>query len=778
MGKKDLGENLIRQAITRRPGYAEAHSNLGNTLKDKGQLDESIAAYRHAITLRPNFAEAHNNLGTALKDKGQLDQAIAAYRQAIAIRPNYAEAHSNLGSALKDQGQFDEAIAAYRVAISINPSLPAAYSNLGNALMGKEQIDEAIGSYRQAIALEPTRAGAHNNLGAALATKGQFDEAITAYRQAIALRPGYAEAHNNLGNALKNKGQLDGAIAAYRQSIALKPSFADAHCNLGNALIDKGQFDEAIAASQQAITLRPGYAEAYSNLGNALKDLGRLDEAVAAYRQAFALRPGYAEAHYNLGIVLKAKGQLDEAIAAYRQAIASRPNFAEAHNNLGIVLESKGLLDEALAAYRQAVSLDPTDAYHHSNLVLTLNYHPDRDAGEILAEHRAWSDRHARPLLLEMIPHANERSPERALRIGYISADFRWHSVGHFFMPLLEHHDRSIAQIFCYSNVLHPDDMTERMSRSCDVWRNIVGLADEAVAQLVRSDGIDILVDLSGHTARNRLGVFARKPAPIQVTYLGYANTIGMTAIDYRLTDALADPRGMTDELNVEKLWRLPGCAWCYHPPEDAPDIQPRENGPITFGCFNAFAKINFKLTAIWAELLNRVPKSRLLLKSAGAGENSVQRRLTSQFAEYGIPDDRIEMLGLVDRPRRHLELYHRVDVALDTHPYHGTTTTCEALWMGVPVVSLAGRTHVSRVGLSLLNCIGLPELIAHSAEEYVSIAAGLARDLPRLAELRRTLRSRMRVSLLMDAPRFTRNIEAAYRGMWRTWCQTDSIRS
>ncbi len=313
--------------------------------------------------------------------------------------------------------------------------------------------------------------------------------------------------------------------------------------------------------------------------------------------------------------------------------------------------------------------------------------------------------------------------------------------------------------------------MTERIRRSCGVWRNILGLADEAVAKLVRSDGIDILVDLSGHTGGNRLRVFARQPAPIQATYLGYANTTGMAAIDYRLTDALADPPGTTDELNVEKLWRLPTCAWCYQPPEDAPDIQPRADQPITFGCFNAFAKINPKLVAIWAELLERVPGSQLLLKSAAAGEDSARQRLIGQFAEHGIPGQRIEMLGRIGRLRGHLELYHRVDVALDTYPYHGTTTACEATWMGVPVVSLAGRAHASRVGVSLLSNVGLPELIAQTPEQYVQIAADLAKDLPRLAELRRTLRGRMQASPLMDAPRFARNVEAAYRQMWRSWC-------
>jgi predicted O-linked N-acetylglucosamine transferase (SPINDLY family) len=309
------------------------------------------------------------------------------------------------------------------------------------------------------------------------------------------------------------------------------------------------------------------------------------------------------------------------------------------------------------------------------------------------------------------------------------------------------------------------------MKRSCEVWRSIFGLGDEVVANLVRSDGIDILVDLSGHTGGNRLLVFARRPAPIQVTYLGYASTTGMTAMDYRLTDALADPPGMTDHLNVEKLWRLPVCAWCYEPPEDAPDIQPRREGPITFGCFNAFAKINHKMVAMWADLLKRVPGSRLLLKSAGAGEVSARHRLGEQFAHRGISSDRLEMLGKIADLRGHLQLYGRLDVALDTFPYHGTTTTCEALWMGVPVVTLAGATHVSRVGVSLLTSAGFPELVAQTPEEYMFIASELAANRSRLDNLRAGMRSRLRSSPLIDGARFAADVEDAYRGMWRKWC-------
>jgi predicted O-linked N-acetylglucosamine transferase (SPINDLY family) len=633
------------------------------------------------------------------------------------------------------------------------------------------RLHEAERLYRMILAERPEHVDAMQNLGLIAQQAGRKDVAVDLIRRAVALSPNNAEAHSNLGNALKDNGQLDEAIAACRRAIALRPNLPEAHANLGAALAAKGRFDEAIAVCRRAIALRPNMPEAYTNLGVGLAGKGQFDEAIAALRQAIVLMPGLPEARGNLGNALRDKGQLDEAVAAYHHVLSLKPNYAEAHNNLGIALTDLGRIDEAIASYRRALQLKSDYVEAHSNLLLAMLYLSEEEAASTLAEHRAWSAARARPLESKIKNHGNDRSPERRLRIGYVSADFHQHPVRHFLQPLLEHHDRANFEIYCYCNSRRADNVTAHFKHSCNVWRDIVDLPDEEVAAQVRSDAIDVLVDLSGHTGGNRLCVFARRPAPVQTTYLGYANTTGMTAIDYRLTDALADPPGMTDALNVEKLWRLPGCAWCYHPSEDAPEIQPRGNGPITFGCFNAYAKINARMVDLWAQLLKRAPGSRLLLKSTGAGQASSRRRLTDQFAQCGISSDRIEMRGQIAGSRAHLELYGQVDVALDTYPYHGTTTTCESLWMGVPVVSLSGRTHISRVGVSLLTYAGLPELIAQTPEEYVRLAAALAGDLPRLAELRRTLRPRMQASALLDAPRFALDVEAAYRQMWRAWC-------
>jgi protein O-GlcNAc transferase len=640
------------------------------------------------------------------------------------------------------------------------------------------RLQEAQDLYQQILAQQPSHFGAMQLLGVIAYQQGKYESAVDLIRRAISLHPDFPQAQVNLGNALKDMGQLDEAIAAFRQAIALRPNYAEAFNNLGNALKEKRKLDEAIAAYRQAILHNPNMAMARSNLGNALKDNGQLDEAIDVYRQTIAFSPSYADAYSNLGNALKDKGLLDEAIAAFRQAISLSPAFAEAHNNLGLALMDRGELDEAIAAFRQAIAVKPGFVEADSNLVLAVNYHGGYEAQAIAEEHRRWSRQHAEPLRGFIPPHENERDPDRPLRIGYVSADFREHAVSRFLLPLFRHHDHSNFRIVCYSDVFIADRMTDRLRACAEEWRETCGQTDERMAQQIRQDKIDILIDLAGHTACNRLRVFARKPAPVQVTYLGYPATTGLAEMDYRMTDAIADPPGKTESLHTEKLWRLPVCNWCFGEPEDAPPPRlSRPDAPICFGSFNSFAKASPAVMELWVAILKATPESRLIIKSRGLGEPGVRQDISRFFESRGVQADRVEIRGKEPEFRSHLALYNQVDIALDTFPYHGTTTTCEALWMGVPVVSLAGQTHVSRVGVSLLNCIGLAELIAQSPEEYKSIAVRLAGDLPRLAELRRTLRERMRASPLMDATRFAGDIEAAYRQMWRTWCESGSQR-
>jgi protein O-GlcNAc transferase len=672
-------------------------------------------------------------------------------------------------------GRLPEAERLYNQILALQPEHAGAMHYLGVIAHQLGRNDIAVDLIRRAIAISPTWPEAHSNLGAVLKDKGQLDDAIVACRRAVSLNPNYAQAHNNLGNALKSKGQPNEAIAAFRQAIALKPNYAEAHVNLGNTLAASGQLDDAIAAFRKAITLKPNYAKAHNNLGVALKDKGQLDEAITAFHQAITLQPAYADAHSNLGNGLNDKGQLDEAIAAHRQAITLRPNNAEAYGNLGNALKNAGRLDEAIVAYRQAIAIDPDKPWIDSNLVYTLHFHPAYNAQAIAEEHRRWNRQHAEPLqkLIQTVStgsayaHANDRNPNRRLRIGYVSPYFRTHCQSFFTVPLLSAHDRSQVEVFCYADVGSPDALTQQLQGYAQVWRNIVGQSDEQVAALIRHDRVDILVDLTMHMAHNRQLVFARKPAPVQVCWLAYPGSTGLSTIDYRLSDPYLDPPGMEESVYSERTIRLPDSFWCYDPlaGREIPvnSLPALETGFVTFGCLNNFCKINDGVLTLWAQVLRHVESSRLLLL---APQGRHRQQTLEKFGREGIDPDRIEFVAF--QPHlKYLELYHRIDLGLDTFPYNGHTTSLDSFWMGVPVVTLVGQRAVSRAGWCQLSNLGLPELAGQTAEQFVHIAVELARDLPRLKELRSTFRQRMEHSPLMDGPKFARNIEAAYRQMW-----------
>jgi predicted O-linked N-acetylglucosamine transferase (SPINDLY family) len=633
------------------------------------------------------------------------------------------------------------------------------------------RLPQAEALYRQILQQQPNHPDALHLLGVIAHQAGRHDLAVDLIGRAIALLPNHPEACDNLGKALQAQGQLDAAIAAYRQAIALNPRYGEAHSNLGAALNGKGQWDEARAACRQAIALNPRHAEAHNNLGVALSAQGQRDAALAAYRQAVALNPHFAEALYNLATALQGQGQLDEALAAFRQALALKPNIPDIHRNLGNTLKDQGQLDAALAAYRQTMALKPDYSAAHSNLLVALNYHPASTAGSLYQEARRWAQQHAEPLKRLIQPHANDRGPERRLRIGYVSADFREHASALFLVPLLAAHDHRAFEVFCYANVVRPDHITARMQAFSDHWRITAGLADEALAAMIQQDQIDILVDLKLHTANNRLLVFARKPAPVQVTWLGYPGSTGLDTIDYRLSDPYLDPPGTDESVYSERTVRLPDCFWCYDP-LDGREIPCKAlpalaNGWVTFGCLNNFCKVNEAVLRLWAQVLRAAPSSRLLLLTpVGAARAQVLKLLEGE----AIAPERIEFVPVQPR-HQYLQSYHRIDLGLDTFPCNGHTTSLDSFWMGVPVVTFVGQTAMGRAGSSVLSNLGLPELAARSEEEYVRIASELAADLPRLGRLRSTLRQRMEQSPLMDAPRFARNLEAAYRQMWRRWC-------
>jgi protein O-GlcNAc transferase len=768
--RPELAVDLLRKATALAPDFPEAFCNLGNALTILKQFSEAAVACQQAISLDPDLAEAHVNLGNALKEAGQLDEAIAAYRRAVVLNPQMPELHYNLANALKSKDLPDEAIVAYQKAIELRPDFLDALNLLANCLKQTKRFEEAILIFRRVIALKAEYADAHSNLGVALLEKGQSDEALAALQRAIALKPNNAETYYYLGIALKNQGQLDGAIAAYEQAIALKADFLEAYNNLGNVLQKKGLREKAVAAFRQAIAYKPDSAETFGNLSSVLREMGSFEEAIAACQQAIALDPGFAGAHLNLGRIFQVQGHLDAAIDAYRQAIAIKPDFPVAHCNLGNALKDAAQLDAALDAYRQAMALESEDFVAHSNFVYSVYFHPDYDARAIAEANRQWNLQHAAPLSKMIRPHHNTRDQGRRLRIGYVSPNFHKHCQSFFTMPLFSHHNHETFEIFCYSDVARPDAITGRLQSLCQGWRTIVGLSDAQVAELIREDHVDILVDLTMHMANSRLLVFARKPAPVQVTWLAYPGTTGLTAMDYRLTDPHLDPPGMDESIYSEQTVRLPESFWCFDPLTNVPTVNELPcltRKRVTFGSLNNFCKVHDGILRLWARVLSEVPDSRLVLL---AGLGSHRQRTLDFLQKEGVSRDRVEFVNTMPRAQ-YLEKYQQLDISLDTLPANGHTTSLDSFWMGVPVIALVGRSAIGRGSLSIVNNLGLPELAARSEEEFVRIARDWALDRPRLGKLRSTLRQRLEQSPLMDGPRFARHIEAAYRQMWQTWC-------
>ncbi len=593
-------------------------------------------------------------------------------------------------------------------------------------------------------------------------------------------------------------GRCAEAEAVYRRLLVDRPEMADLYYNLGVILQKQGKLREAIQVYRRALALRPNLSEGWNNLGNVLHDLKEPRKAIEAYRRALALQPNDPSLYNNIGSSLRDLELPAQAIAAFRHGLTLRQDTPLLWNNLAVVLRSTGQIAESIACFDRGIALRPSDAEACSGRLYTLCFHPDYDAMAIHREARQWNDRFAQPFAAAIPAHDNSPSPNRRLRVGYVAPDFRGHCQSLFTVPLLACHDHAQFEIFCYSSTGAPDAATAVLRRSADQWRDIVSMPDPAVADLIRRDKIDILVDLTLHMGGNRLLVFARKPAPIQVTWLGYLGTTGLEAIDYRLTDPRLDPPGQSDLETTsdtanqqpldkpdhrigtqypyysEHTVRLPDTFWCYDPrsmygaSEDqmpSPGALPaRLAGHVTFGCLNNFCKVTDGTLKLWARVLAALPDSHLVLLSpVGPHRGQVVQKL-------GVKEERIRFIPFQMR-HPYLETYRLIDLCLDTFPYNGHTTSLDAFWMGVPVVTMVGRTVVGRAGWSQLHNLGLNDLVARSEDEFVKLAVDLAQDLDRLVQLRATLRQRIQSSPLMDSPRFARNIENAYRQMWQAWC-------
>jgi predicted O-linked N-acetylglucosamine transferase (SPINDLY family) len=605
---------------------------------------------------------------------------------------------------------------------------------LGHQRAGRSA--EAESAFRKVLARKPRHPQALFALSVLLFEAGRFAEVSPYLERLVEIFPDEPVYLTNLGEVYRRQGELERAAGAFERVLAADPDFPEARQNLGITFMNAGAPAEALPHLERAAALRPDNARFQVSLAWALSQLQRVEASLAACRRAVELEPGHAPAHHHLGNALTELG--DRA--------------------------------GACASYRRAVELDPSDFRAHSNLILVALTDPGYDAARLGAEARAWAKLHAEPLRVHHRPHPNARDPDRRLRVGYVSPDFRGHAVGQFVMPLLRHHDPAAVEVYLYASVERPDFATEEYQEMAgERFRDIRRLDDGAAAELVRRDQIDVLVDLAVHGAGHRLLLFARKPAPVQMTWVGYAGTTGLDTVDYRITDRYFDPPGSDLGVYSEASLHLPEAYWCYDALEDELEVGPLPAlaaGAVTFGCLGSPRKLHAGVLALWGRVLAAVPGSRLYLYLEEHGREEALRTL----AAAGVGAERVEFGGRVSR-RQYLERYHRIDVVLDTFPFAGGTTSLDAAWMGVPVVTWNGGPTLQRAGTTIAMNLGLPELVATSEAELVEKAVALTSDLGRLARLRAELRARLAASPFGDAARFARNIEAAYRTGWRRYC-------
>jgi predicted O-linked N-acetylglucosamine transferase (SPINDLY family) len=592
---------------------------------------------------------------------------------------------------------------------------------------------------------------------------------------------------NELQTAIKHHsaGRLNEAEAIYSRRLEQRPDDPDALHLLGIVHWQRGNPASAADMIRRAIGISPLMADYHNDLGRVLSTMGKTQDAIAAYRRALELRSDYAEAHNNLAGALAGIGQTDEAAENYQRALALKPESEEFRRNLAQTIKTAlvsevtqgndcidaGDIDGAITHYRKAIATFPAHIAAHDNLIYALYFHPGYDEQMIFQELEQWEQRHAAPLAATWRPHENSRDPERKLKIGYVSPDFFAQAECFFTVPLFRSHDRSRFEIHAYASVRKPDGVTEQLRSHCDQWHDVLLMSDQTLAEQIRRDGIDILVDLTMHMSRSRLLVFARKPAPVQVAWLAYPGSTGLSAMDYRLSDRFLDPPGMPMQWSSEETVSLPDCWCCYDPLGQVAPAAPRPGGPVCFGSLNHPRKLSEPTLRLWATLLRNVTDATLLMLVRSTEQ---RKRIVKLFETESIDPKRLEFVDSQGR-MQYLRTYDRIDIVLDPLPYNGITTTCDALWMGVPVVSITGKTAAGRAGSSILHAVGLPELVASDPQQFVNIAAALALDRPRLAGLRSTLRERITRSPMMDAQRFAENLEAAYRTMWRAWCENMS---
>jgi len=708
--------------------------------------------------------------GNRAEDAGRVEEACERYREAVRAAPDYAKAHLNFGIGLEAAGAVEPAIESYQAALAIDPADPYAAYNFGKLLYTRGRPQEAEPLLRQALQNRPAFPEAQVVLSRVLEAQGNLGAAAAALEIAMRLRPNDFGALYLYAGVLLKQERLDEAQAALKRALAIDPENPDANYALASLHIARGKPGDAEALLRAVLKRNPESVEARVRLFEIYDARGDLPAAAAELEAVLKLKPDWADALFNYGNVLRKLTHLRDAESVFRRALAADPGHSRACRALGSVLLGQCRTDDALALYRVARVRLPGDLDLESAELFALNSSESIADDALYARHAAFGERLERAHPPRFLPFQNAKDPGRRLRIGYVSGDFCYHVVTLFTLPVVERHDRTAFEVYCYSTGGRVDGYTRELSKRADVWREASALSTTALADAIHRDGIDILVDLGGHSGVPQLAIFAEQPSPVQATWLGYLNTTGMTRIQYRITDRYADPSGLTDRFHTEKLVRLPHSQWCYRPFVSIPcaETPPHaRNGHVTFGSFNQALKISPLARRLWAEILRGVPGSRLVI--LGIADDRARDQLVAEIA--GGERARVMVHPYVSL-QDYFNWFNSVDIALDTMPYSGGTTSCDSLWMGVPVVTVPGTRPSSRSAASVLSTAGLPEWIASSPEDYVRKAVESARAGALLAGLRKSLRDRLRQSLLMDEKGFVRDLENAYRGMWRAWCQ------
>ncbi|EPS61474.1 hypothetical protein M569_13323, partial [Genlisea aurea] len=771
----------------------EAHIGKGICLQKQNMGRLAYESFSEAIKLEPKNACALTHCGILYKDEGRLVEAAEMYQKALRADSSYKLAAeclaivlTDIGTSLKLAGNSQEGIQKYYEAIKIDPHYAPAYYNLGVVYSEMMQYDTALTCYEKAAIERPMYAEAYCNMGVIYKNRGDLESAIACYERCLTVSPNFEIAKNNmaialtdLGTKVKLEGDINQGVAYYKKALYYNWHYADAMYNLGVAYGEMLKFDMAIVFYELAFHFNPHCAEACNNLGVIYKDRDNLDKAVECYQLALSIKPNFSQSLNNLGVVYTVQGKMDAAAGMIEKAIIANPSYAEAYNNLGVLYRDAGNIPLAVEAYEQCLKIDPDSRNAGQNRLLAMNYIDDGTDDKLYEAHRDWGKRFMR-LFPQYTTWDNVKDPERPLVIGYVSPDYFTHSVSYYIEAPLIFHDYENYKVVVYSAVVKADAKTyrfrDRVLKNGGTWRDIYGIDEKKVASMVREDKIDILVELTGHTANNKLGMMACRPAPVQVTWIGYPNTTGLPTIDYRISDSLADTPN-TKQKHVEELVRLPDSFLCYTPSLEAGPVSATpalSNGFVTFGSFNNLAKITPKVLQVWAKILCAVPNSRLIVKCKPFCCDSLRQQFLSTLEKLGLESMRVDLLPLILLNHDHMQAYSLMDISLDTFPYAGTTTTCESLYMGVPCITMGGSVHAHNVGVSLLKTVGLGNLVAADEGEYVELALKLASDVAALSSLRTRLRDLMLSSPLCDGSKFTEGLESKYREMWRRYCDGD----